>query len=396
MKFRPLLTCFSLFSFFCGYCQTDVLLVPRGILLPPDSLTRVELLGSLRGWLGGPQRENGYILADDRPAISALMDEMRGLEKKVVGVGDTSFYKCYLTNVVPVDSGEFRVQLAYMGVKGAERGVGGEAVPELRACCTVLARQRGDKFYFSSPLGENTVGWKTRQIGNCQFHYKKGINMEKAAAYQKKLAFYDKKLGMEPQIIDFYCCDNLPEAIKLVGLEYKADYNGLSYEELSGFSGNRSVVLCGFVSVDGFNDWDPHDTWHMRLHNVVAPATINRPVDEACAYLYGGSWRIYQPEDVLRLFGEYAAAHPDADWLALYKAGTNFIPPPKILKISYAINALIVRQLEKDKGFPAVLELLTCGKKEQGDGNYFAAVRRLTGVDEAGYNGYVWRLIRNQ
>ena len=82
----------------------------------------------------------------------------------------------------------------------------------------------------------------------------------------------------------------------------------------------------------------------------------------------------------MQLFREYAVAHPEANWLALYKDGTNFVPPPKILKISYAINALIIRQLEKEKGFPAVLELLNCGRKENGDANYFAAVQRLTGV----------------
>lgn len=218
--------------------------------------------------------------------------------------------------------------------------------------------------------------------------------MAKATDYQKKVAFYDKKLSAPSQAIDFYCCDNLSEATKVLGVEYKSDYNGFFYEELEGFAGNHSVVVSGSAFVDGFNDWDTHDTWHSRLHHLVSTEKINRPVDEACAYLYGGSWRIYAWKDVLRLFSEYAAAHPDADWLKLYKEGTNFIPPPKILKISYAINALIVQELEKEKGFPAVMELLTCGKKEVGDANYFSAVQRLTGVDAAGYNAYVWKLIK--
>ncbi|HEY6901068.1 MAG TPA: hypothetical protein VI233_10510, partial [Puia sp.] len=256
------------------------------------------------------------------------------------------------------------------------------------------AKQKDGQFYFSTPLAANTAGWKKKTIGNCVFHYKTEMSEKRAREYQQKVAFYDGKLTRRPQAIDFYCCDNLAEATRNVGIEYKADYNGWAYEELSGFGADHTVVLCGFVAKDGFNDWDTHDTWHGRLHNFVSVETINRPVDEACAYLYGGSWRIYQWGDVLRLFKEYAAAHPDADWLSLYKDGTNFIPPPKILKISYAINALIVRQLEKEKGFGAVLELLTCGKKEAGDANYFAAVERLTGVGMAGYNAYVWRLLR--
>jgi hypothetical protein len=367
-------------------------MVPKGINLPADSTTRVALLGSLRGFLGqgsgqgqGAAARNAYMSADDLPATSAFLDELRGLEKKVV-LHDTSYYQCYLTNVIPVDSLSFRVQFAFMGVR--------DAVPDLRACCTVLARRQGDGYFFSSPLVENTVSWKTRQIGNCRFHYKTEINPERAGAYQKKVAFYDKKLSAPPQVIDFYCCDDLSEATRVLGVEYKADYNGFVYEELAGYAADKSVVVCGFAWVNGFNDWDTHDTWHARLHNRVSTNIINRPVDEACAYLYGGSWRIYGWEDVLRLFREYARAHPDADWLALYKEGTNFIPPPKILKISYAINALIVQRLEKEKGFPAVMELLTCGKKEPGDANYFAAVRKLTGVDTAGFTAYVGQLLK--
>lgn len=385
---KPLLLCCLLF--FCvysySYSQDNVLQVPSGINLPPDSITRIGLLGSLRGFLGQKDAAS-YVLPEDMAAVAALKDELRGMERRVgPGLHDTSYYKCYLTNILSIDSGVYQVQFSYMGVK--------ETRPDLRVCCKVMAKQKGDRFYFSTPIAAHTFGWKQQIFGNCVFHYKTEMNKKRAKEYQQKVAFYDGKLTKQSQTVDFYCCDNLDEATRMVGVEYKADYNGWAHEELSGFAGDRSVVLCGFESKDGFPDWDTHDTWHGRLHNFVPVETINRPVDEACAYLYGGSWRVYQWEDVLRLFKEYAAAHPDADWVNLYKEGTNYIPPPKILKISYAINALIVRQLEKEKGFGAVKELLTCGKKEAGDANYFAAVEKLTGVGLAGYNAYVWRLLK--
>ena len=112
------------------------------------------------------------------------------------------------------------------------------------------------------------------------------------------------------------------------------------------------------------------------------------------AYLYGGSWRVYSWDDVLRLFRDYAAAHPDADWLALYKNGTPMVSTPWPLYIGYVINALIVQRIEKEKGFAAALPLVTCGAKQAGDANYFTALKQVTGVDEAGFNGYVAGLLK--
>jgi len=104
----------------------------------------------------------------------------------------------------------------------------------------------------------------------------------------------------------------------------------------------------------------------------------------------GVEWR-----DILGLIKAYQSGHPGADWLALYKDGTNVIPPPKIIKISYIINALIVQRLEKDRGFAAALPLLCCGPKEAGDANYFAALRTVTGIDEKGFNAYIGGLVRD-
>jgi len=93
------------------------------------------------------------------------------------------------------------------------------------------------------------------------------------------------------------------------------------------------------------------------------------PVDEGCAYLYGGSWGYTWDEVVIR-FKKYVAANPNADWLSLYMDVTNFEGGEKPLKVAYVLNALIARKIEKEKGFAPVMELLGCGKKEKGDENY--------------------------
>ena len=62
--------------------------------------------------------------------------------------------------------------------------------------------------------------------------------------------------------------------------------------------------------------------------------------------------------------------------------------------IPYAIDALIVRRLEQEKGFAAALPLVACGPKQAGDANFFVALKQVVGVDEAGFNVYVAGLLK--
>ena len=369
--------------------QTSVLLLSPGLHLPKDSVMREELLGSLRGWLeqrDKPDSMNGYLSRGELPETSVFMDELRSIDRSNRR-DSVSSCRCYLGNVVSLDSMRCLVQLNYIGVW--------KDTPVLRACCTVLARREGDKWMVSSVLERSTADWKTRAIGNCLFHYKSSLDVNRAGEFVKRMASYDKRLGVMDSKFDFYCCDDWLEATKLMGENYRLDYNGYARLEFSSDYGNWTVVVSGEKWKDGFNEYDPHDWWHGRLHRIVSPATIYRPMDEGMAYLYGGSWRVYTWNDVLRMIKDYAATHPDADWLALYKNGTPMVTSPWPLFIGYAINALIVQRIEKDMGFSAALPLVTCGPKQAGDANYFAALKQVVGVDEAGFNGYVSGLLKD-
>ena len=359
--------------------QAGGLTVAPGIVLPMDSVKRTVLMSSLRGWLAsakGPDSLNEYVALADRPVTGVLMGQLRGLKAD-----------CYLGAVTSLDSLHWQIQLNYMSPHSD--------TPVLQACCTVLARLDRDRFFISSPLRENTVGWKSRTIGCCTFHYKTGINKDRATEFERTVVSYDKRLKIQSPVIDYYCCDNFMEAAKLVGIDYMSRYSGFGFADLSDDYGRRSVIVAGNEWKDGFCPVSMHDMWHGELHKAVSVKVINRPVDEGTAYLYGGSWIVYSWKDILTMMKEYALQHPGADWRALYKDGVNLIPPPKIIKISYIINALIVQRLEKEKGFTAALPILCCGPKEPGDANYFAAVEKTTGVDEAGFNGYIDGLIKD-
>lgn len=359
--------------------------VAPGLHLPKDPEVRVRLLESMQGWLEsskGPDSLNGYIDPSDLAGVSLLTDELRGLQRS-----SSDACKCYLTNVLETDSLHYLVQFSFL----SER----LDTPVVMASFTMHFRQNAGKWIASSILRDNTIGWKQLTIANCLFHFKTAINERDAAAFVNTIASYDKRLHAKAATIDFYCCDNLLDAARLIGEDYRADYNGLAFDELSTDYARATIVVSGGEVVDHFNKWDPHDWWHGRLHRVVSTAVINRPVDEGMAYLYGGSWQVYTWADILAKMKAYAGLHPDADWLTLYKESAALVPRPKDLIIPYVINALIVRRVENERGFSATLPLLCCGKREQGDANYFAALKQLTGVTEEGFNAYVRSLIRD-
>lgn len=372
------------FATVASFGQDGGIIIAKNITLPKDTaITQIIIaLNGLRGQIEKPNKQNVFILPTELLTTSALVDEMKGMEQNAQ-LHDKNFYKPYLVNIVK-QRDNYQVQLAYIGVA--------DGVPAIKASFKLLAKQQGGKFLFYSPLKQNTAGWKTKTLGNITFRFKDTLNTTDAKAFQKTVAFYDKKLQAKAPIVQYYC-DNFAEAQQLLGVDYKADYAGVKDNNLTANENGTSLIINGWGAEQ--HRFDPHDLFHDRLRTVLSPDVINRPVDEGAAYLYGGSWGFTWPQ-IITKFKTYVSQNPNADWLTLYTDGTNFNNEAKILKISYVINALIIQQLEKEKGFPAVMELLSCGKKEKGDENYFKALERLTGITKAYFNVKVWALINGQ
>ncbi|RYE29616.1 MAG: hypothetical protein EOP42_13975 [Sphingobacteriaceae bacterium] len=362
----------------------QVLVVPQRINLPKDSLLTKQLLSSLNGFLSQkeqPAAKNEFILKENLLETAALMDEMRGMEQNIK-LQNKDFYKCYLSNVVVLNDDDFIVQLNYLGVM--------EGSPVLRASFKLLAKKKADKFYFYSPLKYNTNNWKLKTIDHTTYHFKNTLNKVDVREYQKTVNFYDHKLKAPVTLTEFYYGDNITEVLQLIGVDYKLDYNGTRDNNLTAHEDNISLILNGWSSNE--HKFDPHDLWHDRLRTVLNNDIINRAVDEGCAYLYGGSWGLTWTQ-VFTSFTTFATAHPDANWEALYIASENYTNGNKPLKVTYAINALVVEDIEKKKGFNAVMTLLACGKRENGDANYFNTLEKITGVNRSNFNSYVLKLL---
>ena len=368
------------FSFFCS---AQSVIIQSGIKLPADTVVGKQLINSLNGFLGQkeqPNKENKFVLKEDLPETSDLLDEMKGIERNSKA---NDFFKPYVNNVVELDGNNFIVQLSYMGVT--------DNAPVLRASFKLRAKKQGAQFYFSSPLKQNTIAWKSKKYNGLTLYYKDTLNYGAAKAYQKQVDFYDAKLKAPNLPIEFYYCDNLTEALQLLGVEYKADYNGSKNNSLSSHENNTILVLnAGYSERSRF---DPHDLWHERLRLVMKSDIINRPVDEGCAYLYGGSWGYTWPE-IITKFKKYASESPNADWITLYTENKIFDGKEKPMYVPYFLNALIAQKIEKEKGFASVMELLGCGKREKGDENYFKALEKISGITKANFNNAMQDLIK--
>lgn len=370
-----------------AFAQASPVNVTANVVLPVDTVVKKQLLSSLNDFLsqtGKPNRENTGVLPSELLETSVLLDEMKDLQKSN-DFKDTNFYKPYLTNATQLSGGNFLIQLSWMGIY--------DSIPYLRAAFTLLTDKKGTRFYFHSPLKQNTVAWKIQKFGSTNVYFKTTLDEANAKKYFKKVREYDKKLSAPSQPSDLYCADNFHEVLQLIGIDYKSDFNGYAHNTETTTENNRHLNVNGELTA-AFATFDPHDLWHERLHNMLSTDIINRPVDEGTAYLYGGSWGISW-QQVLETFEAYASANPNADWLSLYNESINFSDkgkPP--MKVDFVINALLVQKIEREKGFSSVIELLSCGNKQKGNENYFTALQKITGITRATFNGNVWKLIK--
>ena len=61
--------------------------------------------------------------------------------------------------------------------------------------------------------------------------------------------------------------------------------------------------------------------------------------------------------------------------------------------MAYVINALLAGKIEKEKGFPAMIDWLRCGKYQRDNDNYFAALDRIIGINRSNFNVTVEQLV---
>lgn len=388
MNLTPFLILVWMMACTFANAQTNPLRIQPNILLPKDSIKSNTLISSLNGFLIAaqkPNEENKWVLQTEKAETFILLDEVNGIEKNVK-MKDDLFYKPYLTNVVSLKDSQYLIQVSYIG--------NGENTALLRASFRFIAHKRNNVYLFTSLLLKNTQNWKTKQLGNNIIHYQNTINKATAKDFYKNTSTFDKKLKTGNKIAEYYCCENIIELMKLAGVDYKSDYNGRTTSAWSASSGNKKVIILGNNNAH-FDHIDPHDLWHDRLSLVVPRNSVNRPVDEGCAYLYGGSWGLTWQE-IFKEFKVQVGVNKNTNWAELKETPVYFKTLGYDNSADYIVNALLVQKIEKEKGFEGVWELLNVGPAEKGNEKYYKTLEKLTGITRENYNKKVWELINNE
>lgn len=386
-----LISTFTLiFATLFANAQTSYLRINPNIVLPKDSIDSKNLTSSLNDFLFSaqkPNEENKFVFENEKVETFVQLDEVQGIEKSEK-YKDNLFYKPYLMNAVLLKDNNYLVQVSYIGTS--------ENTALLRASFEFIAHKTThNSFTFSSPLVRNTKHWKVKKVGNHVFHYQNTLNKKKVKEFIKLASSFDSKLNVTNKITHYYCTGNIIESQKLIGVDYKADYNSRTESVWSASFGNTKLVVLGNDN-PSFDHFDPHDTWHDRMFLVVPRDKYNKVYDEGCAHLYGGSWGLTW-EEIWKMFTERVSSDKNKNWLEEFGKFTNFgNSPQEHLRPEYIISSLIVKKVEKEQGFGKVLELISSGPYQKDNVNYFKTLEKVTGITKANFNEEVWKLINNE
>lgn len=386
---KLIITTILLFTALFANSQTNSLRINPNIVLPKDSIESKALVASLNDFLLAaqkPNEENKFVFKKEKIETFIQLDEINGIEKSEK-LKDDYFYKPYLTNVVLLKNNNYLIQVSYIGIA--------ENTALLKANFEFIAHKTNNTFTFSSPLLYNTKNWKNENYGSIIYFYKKNIDKQKVQNFNKLYAELDKKLKPPKHTRTYYICDNDLEILKTIGVDYKSDYNGgIKLGWLSSSIKNEHLVLLD-KSNHIYNDFGLHDLFHNRLDNKINRDSLNKPVDEGCAYLYGGSWG-YSWIEIFKAFKEQICIDKTTNWVEIKENPISFKTGEFPNSADYIVNALLVKKIEKEKGFAGVWELLNVGAFEKGNEKYYKTLEKLTGITKSNYNIKIWELINNE
>jgi hypothetical protein len=300
--------------------------------------------------------------------FGSVKDMADGMEKDTVKGAS-------LINLYPTAANQYFVSLAFVKQNS------------IKLILDLIVSTNDNKLTFSSPLWYYTRNWKTTTVGNIQYYYADSINLERAEIFDKKNTRMARNLGLQPEHLTFYLCDNYQELRCLMGFEYDPASAGKFRE---GYGIDTGGIIFSTMHNEDFS----HDTFHYYSAKF-RKNPRNSAADEGVAYSWGNAYytdeqgEMILPKQLVPKLKLYLQQHPETTPLQLFEQNPLIFGPTS--KVRSLLSSLLCDEVEKQKGIAGIKTLLDCGK---GDDNYFRVMNDLIGVNKGNFDERIVALIR--
>lgn len=351
-----------------------------------DSSTKSKIITSLDTLFSeikfGKIKE-ALINKDNAELNRSTMQTFAGIEENKKD-SVVNFYKKQLINIYPISNNEVWISLAFIG--------GGEdnKPPILQNIVNLIATNTDNNIVFSIPLKYLTKTWKTKIVGNITYFFRDRINTERSAKFNAKNTIIANKLGLQPEKLNFYLCNNYQEILQLLGYEYDAESNGKTRE---GFGVDASNIF----SIMNNEDFS-HDLFHYYSSKLRGDLKRNRTVEEGIAYSWGNAYytkangEMIEQKELVQDLKSYLITNPKTNLFELFTQDTKiFNGLPTEISVKSTISSLLCDEVERKKGVNGIKTLIKSGP---GDDNFFKILNDLIFINRINFNTEVIKLIK--
>ena len=383
MKNKITITLLILFS--CSFIETNAqnsIFKPSYLNYPQDSVAKKTILNSLE--ILFTQIKNNTIdtllIGKGRSDFNVLKSLTGIEENKKDSIPD--FYKKQLINFYQISTKEYWISLACIGAKNGE-------VPILKNIINLVATNTDNKITFSLPVSHLTKTWKSKIVGNVTYYFRDKINLQNAKLFNEKNTQIATKLGLFPEKLNFYMCDNYQEISQLLGYEYDLESNGKTRDGY-GVDGNNIFSIMN-------NEDFSHDVFHFYSGKLRNQKKGNRTVEEGIAYSWGNAYytnsngEMIEQKKLIEFLKNYLKENPAISLFQLFSKDPkilNFLAPE--VSIKSTIASLLCDEVERQKGLEGIKELIVCGR---GDAVFLETLNKLVAINQINFDAEVKKLV---
>ena len=373
---------------FTNLIAQETIVIPKYLQNSMDSIKKINFNRSINNLFFHIEKGNineDLLSLQNIDLTKSLFQNLIGYETKKDSI-DKKIKDKKLINVYPISKDKYFLTVSYI-YKNSENN------PINLYNINLIATELGDKFTFSIPLNYFTRYWKSETIGNITYHFRKSINKKRAEIFNNKNTLIAKKLGLQPEKLNFYMTDNYQEILQLLGFGYSLNSNG-SYRD--GY-GVKNKTIFAVMNNEDFS----HDMFHYYSGKINKGINRNWITEEGISYLWGNAYytdkngeMITNQKLVIEL-KDYLSKNPNTNLFEIFSKNENIFNhiAPEI-SVRSTISGVIANQVEKKKGLKGILSLINAGSQNRLE-SYLKMTNKLLGIHKNNFNEKVTKLIED-